>query len=70
MIDMFDVDKTKEISFDEFQQLWAYLGNLREAFDKFDVDKGGAIDAQELTEGRLKNKISCSIFFCFCRTEL
>ena len=53
MIDMFDVDKTKEISFEEFQQLWAYLGNLRQAFDKFDVDKGGAIDAQELTEGIL-----------------
>lgn len=51
MIDMFDVDKTKQISFEEFQQLWAYLGNLRDAFNQFDVDKGGAIDAQELTEG-------------------
>ncbi|CBY31471.1 unnamed protein product [Oikopleura dioica] len=50
MIDMFDVDKTKQISFEEFQQLWAYLGNLRDAFNQFDVDKGGAIDAQELTE--------------------
>ncbi|CBY21308.1 unnamed protein product [Oikopleura dioica] len=45
MIDMFDVDKTKQISFEEFQQLWAYLGNLRDAFNQFDVDKGGAIDA-------------------------
>ena len=54
MIDMFDVDKTKEINYEEFQLLWAYLGNLRNAFDRFDVDKGGAIDAQELTEGTLE----------------
>ena len=51
MIDMFDDDKTKEINFEEFQKIWAFLGNWREVFNQFDVDNGGAIDAEELTAG-------------------
>ena len=54
MIDMFDDDKTKEINFEEFQKIWAFLGNWREVFNQFDVDKGGAIDADELTSGKIR----------------
>lgn len=50
MIDMFDRDKSKTISLSEFCDLWRFLGQWRQVFDRFDVDRSGSIDMRELAQ--------------------
>ena len=48
MIKMFDRDNTGQIDQNEFHQLWNYLGQWRQTFDRYDVDRRGNISQQEL----------------------
>ncbi|EDV22565.1 uncharacterized protein TRIADDRAFT_28496 [Trichoplax adhaerens] len=48
MIAMFDTDHNGTISFDEFRGLWRYVQEWRQVFNKFDTDRTGVINAQEL----------------------
>lgn len=45
---MFDTDHNGTISFEEFRGLWRYLQEWRQVFSRFDTDKTGIINAQEL----------------------
>ena len=48
MIKMFDRDNTGKIDLNEFGQLWNYLGQWRQVFNRYDVDRSGSISQQEL----------------------
>ncbi|RMX39775.1 hypothetical protein pdam_00007155 [Pocillopora damicornis] len=48
MIGIFDRDQSGTISFQEFQQLWQYIQQWKGAFDRYDSDRSGAIESQEL----------------------
>ena len=45
---MFDRDNTGTINVNEFCELWKYLGQWRQTFDRYDVDRSGNISQQEL----------------------
>ena len=45
---IFDRDQSGTISFQEFQQLWKYIQQWKGAFDRYDSDRSGAIESQEL----------------------
>ena len=45
---IFDQDQSGTISFQEFQQLWQYIQQWKGAFDRYDSDRSGAIESQEL----------------------
>ena len=47
MIKMFDRDNTGQIDLNEFNQLWNYLGQWRQMFDRFDADRSGHISGSE-----------------------
>jgi len=47
MIKMFDRDNTGQIDLNEFNQLWNYLGQWRQMFDRFDADRSGHINGSE-----------------------
>ena len=47
MIKMFDRDNTGQIDLNEFNQLWNYLGQWRQMFDRFDADRSGHISGNE-----------------------
>ncbi|KAJ1984594.1 hypothetical protein H4R34_000566 [Dimargaris verticillata] len=49
MVNMFDRDNSGTITFDEFKGLWKYIEDWKQCFFKFDRDRSGSIDAQELT---------------------
>lgn len=49
MIKMFDRDNTGTINVNEFCELWKYLGQWRQTFDRYDVDRSGNISQQELS---------------------
>ncbi|KAJ1970727.1 hypothetical protein H4R35_005696 [Dimargaris xerosporica] len=49
MVNMFDRDNSGTITFDEFKGLWKYIEDWKQCFYKFDRDRSGSIDAQELT---------------------
>ncbi|CAH3015279.1 unnamed protein product [Porites evermanni] len=48
MIGIFDRDHSGTINFQEFQQLWQYINQWKGAFDRYDQDRSGAIEAHEL----------------------
>ncbi|XP_020621640.1 peflin-like [Orbicella faveolata] len=48
MIGIFDRDQSGTISFQEFQQLWQYIQQWKGSFDRYDTDRSGAIEGQEL----------------------
>jgi len=48
MINLFDHDKTGEISYDEFGSLWRYVVDWQNCFKAFDKDKSGSINYSEL----------------------
>merc|ERR1711953_1161508 len=48
MINMFDRDKTGEITYNEFGSLWRYVIDWQNCFKTFDKDKSGNINHQEL----------------------
>lgn len=51
---MFDKDMSGTISINEFQELWTYINQWKGAFDRFDSNRSGAIDSNELMNGRLQ----------------
>jgi len=48
MMNMFDRDRSGQISFDEFQQLWKYITDWQVTFRSYDRDNSGFIDSNEL----------------------
>lgn len=52
IIGMFDRDGNGTININEFQQLWTYINQWKGAFDRFDGNRSGAIDSNELMNGK------------------
>jgi len=50
LMNMFDVDRSGTISFNEFAGLWKYITDWQNVFRHFDRDRSGAIDGHELAE--------------------
>ncbi|XP_023323282.1 peflin isoform X2 [Eurytemora carolleeae] len=50
MIDMFDNDKTGQISVQEFGSLYSFINQWKATFEALDADKSGVIDAGEFTQ--------------------
>ncbi|XP_038064277.1 sorcin-like [Patiria miniata] len=48
MIGMFDKDRNGTINFSEFAALWKYIQDWKSCFERFDQDRSGNIDANEL----------------------
>ncbi|KAH9053036.1 hypothetical protein EDB87DRAFT_1654875 [Lactarius vividus] len=48
LMNVFDLDGSGEIGFQEFKPLWVYVTKWREMFDSFDYNQDGIIDATEL----------------------
>ena len=72
MIKMFDRDNTGTINVNEFCELWKYLGQWRQTFDRYDVDRSGNISQQELASALqqmgyrlVQCRICPRIFFSF-----
>ena len=49
---LFDQDNSGTIDLKEFQQLWTYINQWRGVFDRYDRDKSGNIDCNELFTGK------------------
>lgn len=49
---IFDRDGNGTIDLQEFQQLWAYINQWKGVFDRYDRDRSGNIDANELFTGK------------------
>lgn len=54
LMGMFDIDRNGTITFNEFRGLWKYIHDWRRLFLKFDRDKSGFIDGQELSQALRK----------------
>ncbi|KAF8516909.1 hypothetical protein BU17DRAFT_92271 [Hysterangium stoloniferum] len=48
LMNIFDVDRSGTISFNEFSGLWKYISDWQNVFKNFDRDGSGTIDGQEL----------------------
>ncbi|KIP09102.1 hypothetical protein PHLGIDRAFT_87188 [Phlebiopsis gigantea 11061_1 CR5-6] len=48
LMNLFDVDRSGSIGFNEFQGLWKYIVDWQQAFKYFDRDGSGTIDGHEL----------------------
>lgn len=48
---IFDHDGNGTIDIREFSQLWAYINQWKGVFDRYDRDRSGNIDANELFTG-------------------
>ncbi|KAI9434774.1 hypothetical protein H4582DRAFT_742987 [Lactarius indigo] len=48
LMNVFDLDGSGEIGFQEFKPLWVYVTKWREMFESFDYNQDGIIDATEL----------------------
>ena len=48
MISMFDKDQSGTIDFSEFCNLWTYIQQWKGVFDRYDRDRSGAIEMNEL----------------------
>ena len=46
---VFDVDRSGQISFNEFAGLWKYIQDWQGVFRHFDQDRSGSIDQNELS---------------------
>jgi Ca2+-binding EF-hand superfamily protein len=53
MIKMFDTNRSGTIGYDEFCNLWAFLGSWRALFERFDVDGSGGIGEDEYSQALL-----------------
>lgn len=49
MVGMFDKSKDGTIDINEFAALWKYVQDWKGCFERFDTDRSGNIDAQELS---------------------
>ena len=50
---MFDRDNSGTIQLHEFQALWNYIQQWKGVFERFDNNRSGSIEAQELTGGNV-----------------
>ena len=50
---MFDRDHTGTIELNEFAALWNYIQQWKGVFERFDTNRSGQIEAQELGQGML-----------------
>ncbi|KAN0064978.1 hypothetical protein ACQY0O_002036 [Thecaphora frezii] len=48
LMSVFDVDRSGQISFNEFAGLWKYIKDWQDVFRRFDTDRSGSIDQGEL----------------------
>ncbi|XP_072044321.1 LOW QUALITY PROTEIN: sorcin-like [Amphiura filiformis] len=64
MIGMFDKDKSGTINFQEFAALWKYIQDWKQCFDRFDTDRSGNIDANELHNAFRTFGYNLSMAFC------
>lgn len=48
LLNIFDVDRSGAIGFNEFQGLWQYITDWQATFKRFDHDRSGTIEAREL----------------------
>ena len=61
---MFDRDGNGTIDVTEFNQLWQYLNQWKGVFDRYDRDKSGNIDQQELHTAFNEMGFRVSMNFC------
>ena len=52
-VGMFDRDHTGTIELNEFAALWNYIQQWKGVFERFDTNRSGQIEAQELGQGML-----------------
>ena len=45
---MFDRDQSGTINFQEFANLWSYINQWKGVFDRYDTDRSGQIEQDEL----------------------
>ncbi|XP_066292715.1 programmed cell death protein 6-like [Branchiostoma lanceolatum] len=64
LIGMFDQNKDGTINIQEFAALWKYINDWKGCFDRFDTDRSGNIDAQELNNAFRTFGYSLSTSFC------
>ncbi|XP_019639705.1 PREDICTED: programmed cell death protein 6-like [Branchiostoma belcheri] len=64
LIGMFDQNKDGTINIQEFAALWKYINDWKGCFDRFDTDRSGNIDAQELNNAFRTFGYSLSASFC------
>jgi len=64
MIGMFDRDKNGTIDVHEFAALWKYIQDWKSCFDRFDTDRSGNINAQELSSAFQTFGYNLSMNFC------
>jgi len=50
LIKVFDTDRSGEISFQEFTQLYGFVLSMQQAFTSFDRDNSGRLDYTEVTQ--------------------
>ena len=48
---MFDRDFSGTIDLNEFQALWSYIHQWKGVFDRYDNNRSGSIESQELQRG-------------------
>ena len=61
---MFDRDGNGTIDISEFNQLWQYLNQWKGVFDRYDRDRSGNIDQQELCTAFNEMGFRVSMNFC------
>ena len=61
---MFDRDQSGTINFQEFSDLWKYIQQWKGVFDRYDADRSGAIEAQELHRAFTEMGFRLSFNFC------
>lgn len=64
LIGMFDQDKDGTINVHEFSALWRYIQEWRTCFDRFDKDRSGNIDSNELQQALHSFGYQLSMEFC------
>ncbi|KIY66100.1 EF-hand [Cylindrobasidium torrendii FP15055 ss-10] len=50
LMNIFDVDKSGTISYNEFAGLWKYIQDWQNVFRHFDADRSGSIEGRELAD--------------------
>lgn len=61
---MFDNDNSGTIDIKEFQQLWQYINQWKGVFDRYDKDRSGNIDLNELYTAYNEMGFRVSMGFC------
>lgn len=73
MIGMFDRDHTGTIELVEFQALWNYIQQWKGVFERFDGNRSGHIESQELQQALSSMGYNLSPQFmqlCICKFDI